>query len=329
MRLTDIARDRAALNTSTQDLDPRDISDQIVERFALRPRENVKRRVARAIAPAALALLQPAFRKRLGVRLPFACDALAVGERFAYDASLSSLLQRLRSRSVKRALVPGCYLGGEDVQRWLRFGVSGLDGIDVYSLDKRWSEIVSTLTRHYGVPIQFRQAGIESIPFPDDAFDLVATNAVLEHVRNLRAMVTETARVLRPGGWAWHCFGPLYYCYGGDHCVAAYGDGHGYDHLLLDQEAYLRKINDQAFFDACPDPNLPFWARQQQFSFAAAGEYLDLFREQFTIRHVIVKIGAKALAFREKHSADWRRLLEAGVPEGDLLVKGLCVVLRK
>jgi hypothetical protein len=151
---------------------------------------------------------------------------------------------------------------------------------------------------------------------------------VLEHVRNLRAMVAETARVLRPGGYAWHEFGPLYFSYGGDHCSAAYGESEAYGHILLDESAYQARINDQVFFHGHSDPNLPFWARKDQFSFATAGEYLRLFEERFSIKHLVVKISPEALTFRDRHPEKWRQMIEAGIGEEDLIIKSLGVVLR-
>jgi SAM-dependent methyltransferase len=172
---------------------------------------------------------------------------VVVGERWAFDASRRALLSLLRGDRIRSVLIPGCYLGAEDVQLRLWRGVDRREGIDAYSLARRWLPIVGSLREHYGGEIAFRQASVERIPFEDGVFDLVASAAVLEHVRNLRGAVAEMARVLRPGGWAWHEFGPLYHCYGGDHCIAAYGSDHGYDHLLLDDVDYRRLVDDQTF----------------------------------------------------------------------------------
>lgn len=40
----------------------------------------------------------------------------------------------------------------------------------------------------------------ESLPFPDQSFDLILSHEVLEHVRDDRIAVSEMARTLRPGG---------------------------------------------------------------------------------------------------------------------------------
>jgi 2-polyprenyl-3-methyl-5-hydroxy-6-metoxy-1,4-benzoquinol methylase len=39
----------------------------------------------------------------------------------------------------------------------------------------------------------------DKIPFPDNSFDFVINNQVLEHVVDLNAVVAEMARVLKPG----------------------------------------------------------------------------------------------------------------------------------
>jgi SAM-dependent methyltransferase len=55
------------------------------------------------------------------------------------------------------------------------------------------------------VPAELRTSRIlkmqdDAIPFPSEHFDLVINNQVLEHVPDLRGVVREMARVLKPGG---------------------------------------------------------------------------------------------------------------------------------
>lgn len=51
--------------------------------------------------------------------------------------------------------------------------------------------------------IDFHQGVGEQLPFPDGMFDLVISLAVLEHVQDVRKVVQEAFRVLKPGGWAY------------------------------------------------------------------------------------------------------------------------------
>ncbi|MFZ0339444.1 MAG: methyltransferase domain-containing protein [Terracidiphilus sp.] len=48
--------------------------------------------------------------------------------------------------------------------------------------------------------IDAKEGSAESLPFPDQSFDAVFSNAVLHWVRGQDAMMTEVRRVLRPGG---------------------------------------------------------------------------------------------------------------------------------
>jgi SAM-dependent methyltransferase len=274
-----------------------DISDLLRGQFKLSPQEKFKRKAVRAVAPVALKLQQPWLRTLMRGPLP-SNSLLCLEERFGDDASKSALLKLIASDKIQNLLIPGCFLAGEDVQFWLRRGIAKLVGIDINNLEKRWQDIIPQLKNCYKCEVQFLQSPVEILPFGNGVFDLICTNAVLEHVQNIRAMCMETARVLRPGGWAWHSFGPLYYCCGGDHCIAEYGLDAGYDHLLLDEEAYQKRIWDKGFFEAQNNPNCAFWARNEQFSFATTQEYLDLFAEFFHIRHVVIKISSEALNFR-------------------------------
>jgi SAM-dependent methyltransferase len=42
---------------------------------------------------------------------------------------------------------------------------------------------------------------LQQLSFPDDSFDIVTTNEVLEHVPSIDQALAEIFRVLKPGGW--------------------------------------------------------------------------------------------------------------------------------
>lgn len=48
--------------------------------------------------------------------------------------------------------------------------------------------------------LSFTNGVAEALPFPDESFDIVMSNQVLEHVNDERMAVSETYRVLKPGG---------------------------------------------------------------------------------------------------------------------------------
>src|SRR3954468_12889275 len=53
---------------------------------------------------------------------------------------------------------------------------------------------------HPGLPVDGKVADAETIPYPDDTFDLVVGHAVLHHIPDVEAALREVLRVLEPGG---------------------------------------------------------------------------------------------------------------------------------
>jgi SAM-dependent methyltransferase len=51
-------------------------------------------------------------------------------------------------------------------------------------------------------PIADHHFDLHDIPFPENSFDVIFCNHVLEHVRDDHRCMQELHRVLRPGGWA-------------------------------------------------------------------------------------------------------------------------------
>ena len=74
------------------------------------------------------------------------------------------------------------------------FAVTGIDP-SAASLDAARAHAAQA-----GLDIDYRQAAGEALPFDDASFDVVYCCDVLEHVTDLNRVISESARVLRPGG---------------------------------------------------------------------------------------------------------------------------------
>jgi 2-polyprenyl-6-hydroxyphenyl methylase / 3-demethylubiquinone-9 3-methyltransferase len=95
----------------------------------------------------------------------------------------------------RTALDVGCGGGimAEEVAA-LGFTVTGVDPSE---------NSLATARRHAlegGLHIKYDRASGESLPYPDDTFDLVYCCDVLEHVDDVDRTIAEAARVLKPGG---------------------------------------------------------------------------------------------------------------------------------
>jgi ubiquinone/menaquinone biosynthesis C-methylase UbiE len=65
--------------------------------------------------------------------------------------------------------------------------------------------------KRLGLEVRTAAAEAETLPFPDESFDLVFGHAVLHHIPDLRQAFSEFARVLRPGGTLAFCGEPSRY----------------------------------------------------------------------------------------------------------------------
>jgi SAM-dependent methyltransferase len=72
----------------------------------------------------------------------------------------------------------------------------------VVGLDVSPTAIADAREQYGNRGIDFRLFDGQSIPFPDDSFDVVVTFQVVEHIENTATYLSEIARVLRPNGVA-------------------------------------------------------------------------------------------------------------------------------
>src|SRR5687768_17294344 len=89
-------------------------------------------------------------------------------------------------------------LGCDDGTHSVQFGANA-GAVLVHGLD-----IDSERVRHAAARGMVACAGDlnERFPFSDESFDIVCSNQVIEHVKDTDRFVSETYRILRPGGYA-------------------------------------------------------------------------------------------------------------------------------
>jgi SAM-dependent methyltransferase len=84
----------------------------------------------------------------------------------------------------------------------------------------------------------------EHIPAVPEAFDVVVTWSVFEHVSNPVALLSEVRRILRPDGVLFMQIWPLYYSEHGGHLWPHYEEG--FPHLLHHDDAILNMVEGKA-----------------------------------------------------------------------------------
>ena len=75
-----------------------------------------------------------------------------------------------------------------------------LDEGHVTDLSPGMVEVAKRNGAHLGFDLEGRVADAETLPYPDESFDLVIGHAVLHHIPDLEQAMREVLRVLKPGG---------------------------------------------------------------------------------------------------------------------------------
>lgn len=142
-------------------------------------------------------------------------DASICGEVYAEGATIGEQFERHTARRYqlepyiadfaqfdsgtgKDVLEIGVGMGADHVE-WARHGPRSLTGVDLTPQAVEWTR---KRISHYGFRSDIRTADAESLPFPDDQFDLVYSWGVLHHTPDTARALAEVRRVLRPGGTA-------------------------------------------------------------------------------------------------------------------------------
>ena len=122
---------------------------------------------------------------------------LRPGESTAVASNVEYRLGKLHRRGIVKGswLDCGCADGGYCIGL-AQLGAAHVTGLEV--LDER---VAAARKRSEGIPgLEYVVGESEHLPFPDEAFDGVLLNEVLEHVADERLTLSEIHRVLRPGG---------------------------------------------------------------------------------------------------------------------------------
>jgi ubiquinone/menaquinone biosynthesis C-methylase UbiE len=75
-----------------------------------------------------------------------------------------------------------------------------IDRVSVTDISAGMVSVAQDNARRLGFEIEGRVADAESIPYPDNSFDLVVGHAILHHIPDVERALREVLRVLRPGG---------------------------------------------------------------------------------------------------------------------------------
>ncbi len=222
---------------------------------------------------------------------------------------------------------------GWDVLSWARLRPCRIIATDLFSFEESWRQIAAYCWQRYRVPVEFRTAPLEDHDFLDsDSIDFIVSDAVYEHCRDLPRVMRESYRLVRPGGFLYASYGPLYFCAGGDHFSGRGGLTHSYNHLRLEPGAYRAYLEEhraavEDFQDGLRYLELDLFSR------LTTREYLACYREAgFVVQDLILELSHQALAFKKRFPGEFREIAETNAGRcapDDLLIKAHLLILRK
>lgn len=245
-----------------------------------------------------------------------------------YEA-LRRRVNRILPIKGKRLLIAGCGTG-RDIASWLKHEPAALLGVDYFSYETAWNMLRAEARRRYpDTLLEFRQTDLTQLEgIPDASIDIVGSDAVFEHVSNLPGVLREFQRVLAPGGVVYATFGPLWYCWGGDHISGYDGILSGYNHLLLERESYFAYL-DRAGEHRHSEHDGRTWIENGLFSYLRPAEYLDALRNAgFERRLVGAILEPRAIeCLRQSPEMESKLLRLAAKP--DLIITGMTIAYSK
>ncbi len=121
------------------------------------------------------------------------------GHAIGYLQMVRTLVEEAELRPGETVLEVGCGTGVLD--RWLARRTAGANRITGVDINPYLLREAGALARQEGLEdaIEFRDGNAESLPFPDDSFDVVMSVTVIEEADADR-MLAEMVRVAKPGG---------------------------------------------------------------------------------------------------------------------------------
>jgi SAM-dependent methyltransferase len=228
-----------------------------------------------------------------------------------------------------RILIAGCGTG-RDLASWVAWSPAKVLAADWFSYDRAWAcwrERFAATTP--GTEVRFMQADLAQLSELDDAsLDVVGSDAVFEHLKDLPAVLNEFRRILRPGGIMYATFGPLWYGWGGDHVSGYDAIGSGFNHIHLPHEEWLRYV-DAASGQEHSEHDGRTWIRHDLFSRLRTDQYLQYLESAgFERLFASAIVDPRAVAALD-HFPNLRASLLKQHALRDLLVCGMTLIGRR
>ncbi len=229
-----------------------------------------------------------------------------------------------------KVLVPGVGYG-KNMFQLAAFKPKKIIAFDLYDYRKEWSFLKNKIKNKFGVEVEFFKGNFDSIPEEHKkSFDLIITDAVLEHVNNLPLFIKNSKVFLKKGGIFYASFGPLWYGPCGDHLGWKGLDV--FNHLLLDKKEYMAKVNElsnDGKLMRIDSYNPNFMFENNLFSYLKVENYFNFFLSAgFKKILAYASIPSRSFCLSKECPVIFKELDKKNFPVFDRFCKGLYFWLK-
>jgi SAM-dependent methyltransferase len=189
--------------------------------------------------------MHPILKTRLNNRLRTA-DFPMENERFILNEggmfkskvyAMCNKESRLRDADI---LVPGIGYG-HNIFQLATFRPRRIVGFDLYEYPEEWTYMRKEVKEKFGVELVFLKGGFPSLPDEyKNSFDVIISDAVLEHVKDVKAFMESSGVFLKKNGAFYASFGPIWYGPDGDHID--WGRKDAFRHLIDSEGDYRNAV---------------------------------------------------------------------------------------
>jgi SAM-dependent methyltransferase len=230
-----------------------------------------------------------------------------------------------------RILVMGCG-SASDFGSYLHFKPKEIVGVDLYNFSNSWQQIQDYIHKNkLPTKVSFIQADCADISkVISGDFDIIASDDVLEHCRDLKSVLKTMYDLLRSGGLMYAGYGPLWYTWGGDHFSGRGGLEKGYNHLILNADAYRDYYEAYVQDDRTEVQNGGRYIKLDLFSKLSSREYFELYQDVgFIAKSTSVYFSRNAESLRNKELFNKALAKCPDKTVDDLIIKSHYVILAK
>lgn len=287
--------------------------------------DRTKSMIRKLVYPSYLKLISPFLQRRFDPENLFGADQWFWGHRGLEYELLRAHLERIVGIRNKSVLIAGCGTG-RDIPSWLSYLPNQVLGVDYFSYAKAWKALRDRYSS--STTMTFVQGNLADVKQISNAsVDIIGSDAVFEHLKNLPHVLQEFHRMLKDDGVIYATFGPLWRCWGGDHVSGYDGIRYGYNHLILSSSEYQQYLAGYGKFAHSEDDGRT-WAEHGLFSYLRPSEYLSALETAgFCKLYLGMVIEPRAVRCL-RHNPDIRQQLQE-IEEQDLWIAGMTLIYRK